>query len=161
MKSTIISMLIVLILLVVLPMIFLGDFGGEGTLAERFGFDFFRPKAASGVKLPSKISSVTTDKPVQMYKWRDEHGVVQFSSTPPTGIEAERMSLTPNLNTMQAVKPPKQEPKAAVASTEPSNPYTPGGMKKLLQQAGSVKQQMDQQQADQQKALDGIMKGSR
>ncbi len=157
MKSTIISMLIVLILLVALPMIFLGD----NPVADKFNLDFFKSSGSGGVKLPTTIKSVTTDKAVQMYKWRDEHGIMQFSSQPPPGGDAELIELAPNLSTMQAVKPRQPEAAAAAQVSQPGNPYTPGGMKDLLKQAGSVKEMMDQQQVDQQKALDKIIKGSR
>ena len=157
MKSTIISMLIVLILLVAVPMIFLGD----NPVADRFNLDFFKSSGSAGVKLPTTIKSVTTDKAVQMYKWRDEHGVLHFSNQPPPGGEAELIELAPNLSTMQAVKPRPQETAVAAPETTPASPYTPGGMKDLLQQAGSMKELMDQQQVDQQKALDKIIKGSR
>jgi hypothetical protein len=110
------------------------------------------------VKLPTNIRTVTTDKTVQMYKWRDASGVMQFSSTPPPDGNAQIMQLTPNLSTMQAVKPRPEEEiaSAPAASPMPASPYTPGGMKKLMDQAGAVKQLMEQQQAQQQKSLEQI-----
>ncbi len=153
MKSTIISMLVVLVLLVTLPMIFLGDHN----IAGRF-LDFGKP-AAKGVALPDAgIKTVTTDSVVQMYKWRDANGIMQFSNILPAHGEAELIQLTPNLSTIEAVKVPKKATTTATvtASPELGNPYTPGGMKQMVEQANALKGMMNQKQVEQQKVLDNI-----
>lgn len=153
MKSTIISMMIVLILMVVLPMIFLGD----GDIASKFKLPDFGTSSRSA-KLPSNIKTVTTDTTIQLYKWRDENGVMEFSNLPPEHGEAEQIELTPNLSTMQPVKIPVQEVTATNAApvAELGNPYSPSGMKHMVEQANALKEMLNQQQADQQKALENI-----
>ena len=80
MKSTIISMIIVLIVMVALPMIFLGD----GNIASKLGFDGFGKKGSAAVKLPTNIKAAVTNERVEVYTWVDEHGIKQFSNTPPS-----------------------------------------------------------------------------
>jgi hypothetical protein len=160
MKSTIISMLIILILMVALPMFFLGD----NKIADTFGLHLGRPgaSASGGVKLSSRIENVTTDTPVQIYRWRDEHGILQFSNTEPAGVPAEKLDLKPNLSSMDAVKPQPEE-KQATASTATSssaeigNPYSPGGMKQMIEQANELKKVISQQQADQAKTIEQFL----
>ncbi|MDT8451708.1 MAG: DUF4124 domain-containing protein [Gammaproteobacteria bacterium] len=83
MKSTIISMFIVLIVMIALPM-FLFD---NGDLAQKFGFGNGAGSAEMvedlRAKAPKNIQQVVTDQPVEVYKWVDEHGVTQFSNRPP------------------------------------------------------------------------------
>jgi len=158
MKSTIISMLIVLVLMVALPMIFLGN----NRLSDGISLDLGKPRADSGVKLSSRIENVTTDAPVEIYRWRDEHGILQFSNTEPVGVSAEVLNLKPNLSSMDAVKPSpeEKEPSAAAATSssgELGNPYTPGGMKQIIDQANELKKVISQQQAEQEKAINEML----
>ncbi len=162
MKSTIISMLVVLVLMVALPMIFLGDH----KLPDLSGFHLARPGASGGVKLSSNISDVTTDKPVHIYRWRDAHGILQLSNTKPEGVNAQQVDLKPNLSSMDPVKPlpddtfattSSKNTASAATSSELSNPYTPDGMKQLVEQTGELKKVLSQQQADQEKQIDQML----
>jgi hypothetical protein len=91
MKSTIISMIIVLMVMVALPIIFLGD----GNYAQKLGF------GGSGgggkpARLPSNVQTVVTDKKVEVYSWTDANGIKQFSNTPPPeGGASEKIVLSP------------------------------------------------------------------
>ena len=157
MKSTIISMLVVLVVLVALPMIFLGD----NKVLDGIDLDIGKPSASTGVKLSSRIETVSTDTPVQIYRWRDAQGVLQFSNTvPPEGVIAEQVRLEPNLTSMDPVAPREDRAATTTVTTSPSpetgNPYTPGGMKQLVDQAHEIKKVLSQQQADQQKAIEDI-----
>ena len=162
MKSTIISMLIVMVLMVALPMIFLSDH----KLPDLSGLHLARPGASGGVKLSSGIADVTTDKQVHIYRWRDAHGILQLSNTKPKGVDAEEVDLKPNLSSMDPVKPLSEDltttasgKSAAPATPAPglSNPYTPDGMKQLVEQAGELKKVLSQQQADQEKQIDQVL----
>jgi len=151
-------MVIVVILLVALPMIFLGD----NSISEKFGFKMGKHATSSGVKLSTGVKDVTTDTPVQIYRWRDEHGVLQFSNTPPVGVAAETLDLKPNLSSMDPVKPPPEEKQpdtaaAATSSGELGNPYTPGGMKQIIEQANELKKVISKQQEEQEKAIDQML----
>jgi hypothetical protein len=160
MKSTIISMLIVLTILVALPMLFFSDNPVSAQLG--FGKKLLKP-ASPSTTLPTNISTVTTDSAVQVYRWRDENGHMQFSSTPPPNVsEVELIDLQPNKNVIQAVKvPAKAAEVASTAAPEISNPYSPKGMSDLLKQATQLKDIVNQQQLDQQQSLDTISNGSK
>lgn len=152
MKSTIISMIIVLMVMVAVPMIFLGD----GNLAERLGFGGFGGKEKPPAKLPKNIKAVITDKRVEVYTWVDEHGIKQFSNVPPQdGRESEMIVLSPNTNIIDAVKIPEQ--KTAVASTPKvysiGNPYTPGGMKQVIDNSKDVQEMLNLRQAEQEQMM--------
>ena len=169
MKSTIISMIIVLMVMVALPMIFLGD----GDLARQLGFRGFGGsgvKQAAPVKLPKNVKTVVTNKKVEVFTWTDEHGIKHFSSTPPSGCGvAEKIVLLPeDINTMEAVKIPEKvedegkeeekektikEGKIASKLSGMRNPYTPGGMKELVGNSKDLQDTMAQRQVDQEKMM--------
>ncbi|MFC1588657.1 DUF4124 domain-containing protein [Pseudomonadota bacterium] len=162
MKSTIISMIIVLIVMMVVPMFLFGD----GDLAKKFGFGGGGSASDSiqdlKARLPQNVQSVTTDKKVDVYKWVDEHGVTQFSQTPPfEGGESEKMVLAPNTNVVDAIKIPEEEIEVAAQPQVFSlgNPYTPGGAKELLDQSMQMQEQINQRQADQDKMMQEMMNG--
>lgn len=153
MKSTIISMLIVLCVMAVVPMFLFGD----KDLMSRFGFGPKDELSELRAKAPKNFTSVTTDKQVTVYKWRDEFGVMQFSNTPPPeGGPADTVVLTPDTNVVKAIKMPEAEPEKktgpVVMSTR--SPYTPGGMKDLLDNTSQLKDTLNQQQMEQQKMME-------
>jgi hypothetical protein len=159
MKSTIISMLIVLVILAIVPMIFMGDndlmsdfFGGSSGGKESI--------ASLKAKAPKNLTSVTTDSKMKVYKWVDENGVTQFSQTPPRlGGESESIMLQPDTNIMQAYKAPvkQAEKKQGSKIFKLGSPYTPGGMKDLVDQTAAVTDQMNARQAEQQKLMQQVL----
>lgn len=155
MKSTIISMIIVLCVLATVPMLLVGD----NDLLARFGLDQFF--GSGEPRVPQNITNVTTDEKVQVYKWRDEHGVMQFTNTPPPETsQAELVELTPNTNIVKAIDVPEDEPEQASGGPRVmsvGNPYTPGGMKELVDTTSSLADQMNQKQLEQQKLMEQIM----
>jgi len=157
MKSTIISMLIVLCVLAVVPLLLFGD----NNFLAGFGLDIFG-KPDLRAKAPKNITSVTTDKKVQVYKWRDQYGVMQFTnSPPPDSQQAEVVLLTPDTNIVKAVEVPPEEPKQEhsgpkVMST--GSPYTPDGMKNLLDSTGGLAEGMNDKQHQQQQLMEQIMR---
>ena len=156
MKSTIISMLIVLCILAVVPLLLFGD---RGVLAH-FGVDLFGEPDLRA-KAPKNITSVTTDKKVQVYRWRDEHGVMQFTNTPPPNSrQAEMVELRPDTNLVKAVDVPKEQPETRrsrprVLTT--GSPYNPEGMKDLLDTTSSLADGISEKQVQQQQLMDQIM----
>jgi hypothetical protein len=153
MKSTIISMIIVLCVLAIIPMFLLGD---KSVLAS-FGLG----GSGEDPKTPKGLTSVTTDEKVQVYKWRDEHGVMQFTNTPPPQArQAELIELTPNTNVIKAVEVAEDEPeekRSGPTVMMTGNPYTPGGMKDLLNTTSSLSGQMSDKQLEQQKLMEQIL----
>lgn len=154
MKFKILSMLVTLGVLSVMPMIYMGKFDPLSFIdsgLSKGGSEFKQLKA----KAPKNLSNAVTDEKVQVYKWRDENGVMQFSNTPPpAGGAAERVVLDPNSNLMQAVKIPEQEQeiKPEVEAESP-NPYSVKGMKKVMDDARGVEQMLQQRHEGQQQML--------
>ena len=155
MKSTIISMLIVLCILAVAPLLL---FGERGILAE-FGFDL-SGEPDLRAKAPKNITSVTTDKKVQLYRWRDEHGVMQFTSTPPPDSQqAEMLELTPNISVSKVIDGPEKKdetPRSGLDVITTGNPYTPDGIKDLLDRTSSLAEGINEKQDEQQELMDQI-----
>jgi len=156
MKSTIISMIIVLCVLATIPMFLFGD----GSVLAKFGLDGFSGSDERS-KGPKNITSVTTDEKVQVYKWRDEYGVMQFTNTPPPETQqVEMVELTPNTNIVKAIEVPEQEPEKKPSGPGvimTGNPYTPGGMKDLLDTTSSMAEGMNQKQLEQQQLMGQIL----
>ena len=153
MKFKILSMLVILGFLSVIPMIYMGKFDPLSFLESGFsagGSEFDKLKA----KAPKNLSNVVSDEKVQVYKWRDENGVMQFSNTPPlTGGVAEQVVLDPNSNLMQAVKVPEQEEPKPEAEVETPSPYSVKGMKKVMDDARGVEELLQQRHEGQQQVL--------
>jgi len=156
MKSTIISMMIGLCVLAIIPMFLLDD----NSVVARFGLDVFSG-SDEHAKLPKNLTSVTTDEKVQVYKWRDQYGVMPFTNTPPPQTQqAELVVLTPDTNIVKAVEVPEEEPeqkRSGPAVMKTGNPYTPGGMKDLLDTTSSLATDMNQKQLEQQQLMEQIM----
>ena len=152
MKSTIISMIIVVCVLAIIPMFLIGD----DNVLEKFGLG-----GSDAPKTPKGITNVTTNEKVQVYKWRDEFGVMQFTNTPPPETrQAELVELTPNTNIVKAVEIPEQEPEVKRSGPNvmmTGNPYTPGGMKDLLDTTSTLAGGMSQKQMEQQQLMDQIL----
>jgi len=153
MKFKLFSMLVILGVLSVMPMIYMGKFDplsfiGAGT--GEAGSDFRKLQA----KAPKNLSNAVTDKKVEVYKWRDENGVMQFSNTPPpTGGDAEQVVLDPNSNLIQAVKVPEEEALKQEAEMEAPNPYSVKGMKKVMEDARGVEEMLQKRHEGQQQML--------
>lgn len=147
-------MIIVLAVMIALPMIFLGD----NNYAERLGFSGFGSGGSSKpAKLPRNVKAAVTDKRVEVYTWVDSNGIKQFSNTPPPeGGESEKIVLKPDTNVIQAMKVPAEEEEVAASPKVYSlgNPYTPGGMKEVIDNSKDIKETMGQRQAEQEKMLE-------
>lgn len=145
--------------MIVVPLFLFGD----GDFAQKYGFG----NGAGGGKkdlqdkTPKNIQAVVTDKKVEVYKWVDEHGVMQFSSTPPfEGGESEKIVLLPDTNIMDAIKIPEKEVEEAEKSQVFSlgNPYSPGGMKETVDDSKELQEKLNQRQAEQDKMMQEIFK---
>ena len=158
MKIKILLMLITLGMLSVMPMIYMGKFDPMAFFdsgLSKGASEFSKLKA----KAPKSLSSVVSNEKVQVYKWRDEHGVMQFSNTPPpTGSKAEEVELDPNSNLMQAVKVPvKEEEKSEKAApAEMPNPYSVKGMKKVMDDARGIEDMLQKRHEDQQEMMKNL-----
>ncbi len=156
MKFKIFSMLIILGVVSVMPMIYMGKFDPLSFFESGFsmgGSEFSKLKA----KAPKNLSNIVTDEKVQVYKWRDENGVMQFSNTPPpTGGAAEQVVLDPNSNLMQAVKVPAEEEVKQEVEAESPSPYSVKGMKKVVDDARGVEELLQQRHEGQQEMIKNL-----
>lgn len=155
MKFKILSMLITLGVLAVMPMIYMGKFepmaffssGVQDSVSE---FNKLKANATNG------FAGVVGNEKVQIYKWRDKNGVMQFSHVPPaSGGFSEKVELNPNTNIVQAVKVPqveKEQPNE-VAQIEKPNPYSIKSAKKVLQDAKGIEAMLQKRHEEQQKML--------
>ncbi|MFV2004438.1 MAG: DUF4124 domain-containing protein [Gammaproteobacteria bacterium] len=157
MKLKILIMLIILGLLSVTPMIYMGKFDPLTFLNSVFSSIGFN---VSDVKPLNKLTNAITDEKVQVYKWRDGNGVMQFSNTPPpTETQAEKIVLDTNSNVMQAVKvsvkeeKPEQQP---VPTVKAPSPYSIKSMKKVMDDARGVEELLQKRHEEQQKVLNNI-----
>ncbi|VAW51049.1 hypothetical protein MNBD_GAMMA06-132 [hydrothermal vent metagenome] len=156
MKLKILFMLIILGVLSVTPVIYMGKFDPvaffESGLSKGSS-EFSKLKA----KAPENLTSAVTDKKVQIYKWRDKYGVMQFSNVPPPEVNnAEQVLLEPNKNLMQAVKVPEKKVLKEEVKTETSSPYSIKGMKKVMNDARSVEDMLKQRDVGQREMLNDI-----
>ena len=157
MKMKIFSMLIILGIMSVTPMIYMGKFNpleflGSGFSSGASEFENLKARA------PRNLTNVVTDEKVQVYKWRDKNGVMQFGNTPPPTVRnAEQVELNPNSNVVKAVKVPVVEEKpVASADVEQPSPYSVKGMKKVMDDAKGVEQMLQQSHDQRSKALNNL-----
>ncbi len=153
MKSAI-SIIIVLCILVVVPVLLFGDL----EMLKSFGIDTDSSFWARA-KAPKNVTSVTTDQKVTVYKWRDEHGVLQFTSMPPETLPAEEVVLKPNTNIVKAVEVPEEEPEEAssgsgVMKIGPGS--VPDAVKDLLGATADGTEKLDQRQDQQEKLMNQL-----
>ena len=157
MKFKIFTMLVTLGILSIMPMIYMGKFDPMAF------FDSTISKGASEIKnlkakVPKNFSSVVADKKVQVYKWRDKNGVMQFSNTPPpTDINVEQVVVDPNKNIVKAIKiPEKEEQPEKAAKTQSANPYSVKGMKKVMDDAKGIEALLQKRNEEQQKMMGNL-----
>ena len=156
MKFKIFTLLVILGIMSVTPMIYMGKFDPMSFVDAGFsnGASEFKKLKA---KAPKNLTSVVSDKKVQVYKWRDEHGVMQFSNTPPPGVSsAERVELNPNSNLVKFVKVSEKEKPKEVAKVESASPYSINGMKKVMGDAQSIEEMLQQRHEDQQTMINNL-----
>jgi len=127
--------------------------GGDSNLLP----GFMKPSSTPKVKGVTSLGNAVTDKDVTVYQWTDEKGVKHFSNTEPQGKNVERLHLRSDANLIQAIKAPEKKkasrPKVTSIGSGMSNPYTPGGAKKLMNDAQNVQEVLNQRFEMQKKAL--------
>ena len=156
MKFKIFTMLVTLGILSVVPMIYMGKFDPMAFFDSGLstGMSEFKNLKA---KAPKSLSNAVTSEKVQVYKWRDKNGIMQFSNTPPlTGGDTEKVVLEPNKNIIQAVKIPEKEEPKEVAKTQSPSPYSVKGMKKVMNDAKGVEALLQKRHEEQQKMMNDL-----
>ncbi|MCW9013447.1 MAG: DUF4124 domain-containing protein [Gammaproteobacteria bacterium] len=151
-----------------LPLLIIG--GGYAYLlggGAMGGFDlksFLQPKEDRSKGIEG-LGNAVTDKNVTVYQWVDEHGQKHFSSTPPVGqAQVDTVKLSPDANVVKAIRVPEEEEEAKRGSQVTSvrkNPYSPEGVRDLMQDTKDVSNMMNERAAEQQKILDSLMQQSK
>jgi hypothetical protein len=111
-------------------------------------------------KVPKGVKAVVTDEEVEVYKWRNEHGILQFSEVSPANVdEVEKIVLSPDVNIIDAIKIPEKESekkqKPNIISLR--SPYSVDGMKGMINDSMQVQQDLNEKQAEQEKMLEEII----
>lgn len=159
MKKLFVKLVILVGILLTVPYYMLGGAGLPDFLK-----DLLPSQKPQKMAVPENLSSVVTDKEVTVYKWVDEQGHVNFSSTPPIGKQAEVKQLSPETNVLQAIKLPEKEeeqeagPRVTKVGEGLHNPYTKEGVEKLIDDAQNVKDMLNQRNDMQQEMLGGSSK---
>ena len=156
MKMGIISLLLSLVVFMVLPFFMFGEDGGPLLKGGVKVPEFSNPMDALEKANPLNSSS----EKVQVYKWQDANGVWQFSSQPPAGqASVETIELSPNTNVMAPTPvaaesdPAPTGPRVSVLGG--ASPYSPDGVKQLVDQAKNVQEMLDERQKMQEQLLSG------
>jgi len=156
MKFKVFTMLVTLGILSVVPMIYMGKFDPMAF------FDSSISKGVSEFKnlktnVPESFANVVSDERVQVYKWRDKNGVMQFGSVPPPTVSnAEAVLLDPNINLVRAVKIPKKEKPKEAVKAQSASPYSVTGMKKVMSDAKGVEELLQKRHEEQRKMLNNL-----
>ena len=147
MKLKIVTLFMSISLLSLTPLIYLGKINPLAWLDG--SFDMTAITAFESGR-PRNVTDAVTDKKVQVYKWRDENGVTQFSNLPPADLTAQMLVLDPDSNLVQAVVEQPLKQKSTPAQ------YSVDGMKKMLDDARDVEQILQQRHQQQQNMLTNI-----
>ena len=153
-------MLVMLGILSVTPMIYMGKFDPMALINSTLSFAQNETDSLKD-NIPGRLTDVVGGnvgaKTVQVYKWRDANGVMQFSNTPPTDAQAEQVMFDPNTNLVQAVKIKlKVEPKPEQVQAKMPKPYSVKSMKKVMDDAKGVEDMLQQRFEVQQEMLNNI-----
>ena len=110
-------------------------------------------KAKDMIPSPS-LPTIRVPKTETAYKWKDENGVIHYSSEPPSGDQlAEKLDVNPDTNLVQGVaiqKKPEQmtkneEDKREIQPSMPSgNIYKPETIQKLMNDANEVQEKLNE-----------------
>ena len=104
-------------------------------------------KASKGL---GELGEPLVEKDVTVYQWIDKDGVTHFGGTPPTGQGTyEKKEIRASTNLMQAFKTPEEEEEEVSSQkvARVGSPYSADGVKKLLDDAKGIQDQMNERKA--------------
>lgn len=100
-----------------------------------------------GVKGMGEIGEPLVEKDITVYQWKDKDGVTHFGGTPPTGQGTyEKKEILANTNVMQALTSQEEEEEETSSQkvTRVGSPYSADGVKKLMDDAKGLQDQMNE-----------------
>ena len=153
MKFKIVSMLITLGMLSVMPLIYMGKIDPMKWLnGDALSVDTLEKKVDSLQRTVShKVDDIRTGGKVTVYKWKDARGVTQFGGRPPANArDVQVVTVNKNRNVIEHTSAPPPARGANRPAPQPTgNPYSVGGMKKMLEDARKVEDVLRQRQQQQ------------
>lgn len=110
----------------------------------------------------NRVTPKTKKTETYLYKWRDEKGVIHYTSEKPAdeikNLESIKIdnqtNVVPAVSDNSANVEPRQEQSANSSTTIPNNLYSPEGVKQLFDQAKNVQNLMNEQFSQQEQVLD-------
>lgn len=161
MKFKIAVLLIILGILSVTPLIYMGKLDPMAFIDSALDADINLGDMDAIVpeKISGAMSNAVSGEKVQVYKWRDKDGVIQFGSQPPLSVNnAEHLELNTSTNVVKAIKVPekKSEITQAEVKTDIKSPYSIKGMKKVMDDAKGVEKLLQDRHEAQQKMLNDL-----
>lgn len=160
MKFSTLATFVILVLMLVVPLWFIDNknLGSPAGLVDPSSMEELKAKT------PKDVKTVVTDKRVEIYTWRDKNGVPQFSEKlPGEDYEVEKIVLSPDTNVMDPVKVPEEEARVVQKPNVITlgSPYSPDGIKDIVNGAVDLQEQANQQQTEQQKMIEEILKSQK
>jgi len=160
MKLFIKLLIAVLVISLLLPFTLLKGNDGKPLIS------FTDLKLPDMLKIPEDIQNSvgeSQDGDDVIYKWTDAEGSLQFSnSPPPEGVTYTVLDYDPNLNVIQAVSVPANEPEA-VLEIEPEkkttsaedigSPYSVEKIEKLFEDANNIEKLLNQRLKNQEAVI--------
>jgi len=133
-------------------------FGLEGMSLNKLTAPL-QQQASSFSKQVEKKFSGAEENPSGIYKWQDEQGTWHYGDAPPDRKQATEMNIDLKQNVIDAVVSRDKPAAETEEKTEPESPlpsgsaYTPGTVKKLVNDAQGLQQKLDQRFEQQRKLL--------
>ncbi len=123
------------------------------------------PFSASDIKMPDlsapDIKSIANGGKTTAYKWKDENGVIHYSSEPPPEQQqVEVLEVDGNVNLVQGLREqeeipgPSQNPEGTIDMPS-GNVYSPENIQKLIRDAKEVQQKLNERYSEQEKIMSG------
>lgn len=103
-----------------------------------------------------------TSTSVTTYKWRDAEAVLHFTDSPPDGVSYQTITVDPNTNVIQSIRPsaPAQQTvsettrrPAVPPAYSPTTAYDPAKVSEILDSARNIDKILQQRKEQQDKLL--------
>lgn len=162
---------------IIMVIIFMG-LGTYGAYLTGAPVPFFNAKTLEGIKesfasftdsvKPENIgktakTAIEGEPEKLLFKWKDASGATFFGEKPPHDALEVKVFRNNDLNVnVVAATPIPEEEEEETSKTVAAddmvmpNPYSPEGVKQIMQQAKDVKQQMEERMEEQQKIMDQL-----
>ena len=105
-----------------------------------------------GELLPDGAAEPAGPETTTVYKWQDENGQWHFSNTPQDMANAETMELSSDINIMDAVAIPEDEPakpqQTGVGAQAGVMTASPEQVKEMMETVTNLQETVDQRKAD-------------